>query len=301
MTIMNPCNNSAKKTACPVCSHSMEFLYTIDRFSNPFDIFVCPECGLQKKHSANEDENIYYGEDYYSGRAEYSYIDERKFIPYHRHVWKARLKNIARYVAPPSDFLDIGCAFGGFALEAKQMGYRAKGLDISDYAVQYAVKSGLDAKAGKLEDIPFPENSFDIVTMIEVIEHVSDPKKAFHILSDMIRPGGLLILQTANFEGLQAKHKKSDYHYYLPGHLHYYSKSNLEKILKRFGFSRTIFYGGVDFGLMPKLLKSGGGFYKPSDYLKWIQMAVYHYKSKIRWNHFAMTSSMVMYAFRDKK
>jgi len=288
------------KPFCPVCSHEMKFLYRIDRFCDPIFIYRCPECCLEKQHPFAEHQENHYTEDYYSGKAEYSYSDERKQLKFYGYVWKARLKNIQKFIPPPADFLDAGCAFGGFALEAAQTGFRAFGLDLSEYAVQHAKKAGLNAKIGELKKGVYPENSFDVITMIEVMEHLPDPVSAVKTLSEIIRPGGLLVIQTANFQGMQAKREKSNYHYYLPGHLYYYSKNNLTRFLNDHGFSKIIFYPGVDFGLLPKLLKSRGNFRLFRDYLKWIRISIYHLISKIAFGNFAMTSSMVIYAFRDK-
>ncbi len=51
-----------------------------------------------------------------------------------------------------------------------------------------------------------------------MIEHLSYPEKVFEKLGKILKPGGLLLIQTANFEGWQAINAGADYHYYLPGH-----------------------------------------------------------------------------------
>lgn len=247
-----------------------------------------------------EDEAALYTEDYYNGRAEYSYNDERRLEHFERYVWKARLRRIESYVKPPADFLDVGCAFGGLALEAGRRGYRAYGLDISPDAVNGARARGLDARRGRITDDIFAPGSMDVVTMIEVIEHLADPAGSVRALRDILRPGGLAVIQTANFSGRQARSEGQDYHYYLPGHLHYFSKDNLTALLRREGFSRVDFYPGVEFGLLPKLQKSRGNFRNAKDYLKWLRIAWYHWKSKAAFGSFALTSAMVLYAVRDR-
>jgi len=220
---------------CPFCAVRSEFLYTIDRFTDPFPIYRCPRCKLQMR-ATDASPHRFYTEEYYTGKAEYAYVDERSQRRFFEAVWDARLKTIKKHVPPPADFLDVGCAFGGFALCAGKHGYRPRGLDISPYAVKEANQGGLDARVGELCDLYTSKERYDVVTLIEVIEHIADPIRAFETLSRIVRPGGLLVLQTANFDGLQAKRAGSKYHYYLPGHLYYYSKSNLRTILKRYGF-----------------------------------------------------------------
>ena len=128
-----------------------------------------------------------------------------------------------------------------------------------------------------------------------MIEHLENPIEVFEKLYSQLIPGGLLLIQTANFEGKQAISESKNYHYYLPGHLFYYSKSNLESILKQRGFSKIITYLGVDFPLLAKLLKSRGGFKTLKDYTKWWNISKYHIKSKL---FPGSTSSMVIYAIK---
>ncbi len=285
---------------CPVCGGRFKFLYTIERLNPPLQIVVCPGCGLQRQNDIPSDPAHLYDENYYTGDTGYTYRDERKKIEFDNYVWKARLNKIAEFVPPPADFLDIGCAFGGFLQAAGDAGYRAQGLDISQYAVDECRKRGLDVRKGQIAPGVFKNSSLDVVTMVEVFEHLTDPESAMTALRDIIRPGGLLLIQTANFSGLQAAFAGADYNYYLAGHFYYYSTVNLRLLFKKFGFSRIHFYRGVDFGLLPKLQKSRGDFQSWKDYLRWFRIAWYHMKSKIALGDFALTSSMTAYAFRDQ-
>ncbi len=243
----------------------------------------------------------FYNEDYYNGSAAYSYKDERRYERYDAIVHRARLKNIARFVQAPAELLDIGCAFGSFVKTAQDFGYKAHGLDISPYAVEHAQKEGLAVLQGDLaegEGTIFPEQSMDIVTLIEVIEHIPNPAGLASKLSRILRPKGLLVIQTANFLGWQARLKGAAYHYYLPGHLFYYSTKSLRLLLEPFGFGDFRFYRGVDFPLLAKLRKARGYLGRPWRPLPYLSMAAYHFASRIAYADFALTSSMVLYAFR---
>lgn len=285
---------------CPVCSTQTKYLYTIKRFDPKFDIHRCPECKLQMQINNIKNPDKHYTKAYYTGQSEYSYRDERDQEKYDNYVHHARLKNISRFQKAPAEFLDIGCAFGGLVSAACTFGYNAQGLDVSEYAAKSGRKRGRKIKTGALQKDTYPANSFDIITMIEVIEHITNPAQYASYLQKILKPGGMLVVQTANFEAKQALKAGQTYHYYLPGHYHYYSLSNLKRLLAQYGFDRFQAFIPVDFGLIPKLKKSRGNFTSVLDYQKWFGIALYHWKGKFKWHAVPLTSSMVLYGFKNK-
>jgi 2-polyprenyl-3-methyl-5-hydroxy-6-metoxy-1,4-benzoquinol methylase len=266
-----------------------------------------------------------YNEEYYTapgGEKRYTYLDERKNPRGHRAVNTARLKRALRAVrkafrsgrskrsahtpdAPPAqlNFLDVGCSFGALVQEANALGCRACGIDISAYAVEYARSEGLEVRQATPDKIPDfgVQPGFHIITMIEVIEHLPDPRAALCEIARVMSPDGLLIIQTANMDGQQAKKAGPEYHYYLPGHLYYFSRKTLTKLLEECGFENIQAFYPCEFGLLPKLKKARGTFESARAYLRLCTICWYHVKSKIRWRNFALTSGMVLYARRASK
>lgn len=288
-----------KRHACPLCgSTGIRFHHHISHDSHPFDVDRCSDCGFIFMNPPFKDEVIeqFYRREYYEGSAEYSYFDERGSEPYSRYVWNARLKTIRKYV-PTGKLLDIGCAFGGF-LSAASTWFEPYGIELSPYSAEHAQKRlQSPVHCGTIHDHPFKHGSFDVITMVEVIEHVKDPLPLVQECRNLLREGGLLLVQTSNMDGLQAKCAGKDYAYYLPGHLSYFSRSNLTGALMDSGFKGVRAFQPVDFGLMPKLKKSRMNFQSTMDYLQWFRIGWYHYRSKIHLGDFALTSSMVLYAF----
>ncbi|MCW7498365.1 class I SAM-dependent methyltransferase [Leptospira levettii] len=271
-------------------------LYQTKGHYKGLSIVECQTCKLQAL-SPRPNQKELYTKEYYQGRADYSYIDEREQKPFFRFVWKARIQNIKRFCST-GHFLDIGSSFGGFLEVAREEGYSVQGVEISAYAASYANEIQIPTFNGNLYEANFPNQSFDVITMIEVIEHIENPLSFFQELNRILKPGGLLLLQTANFEGWQAKTEGSGYHYYMPGHVFYYSDTLLKKILTRLGFGSFVSYFGVDFPLMAKLKKVRGSFQTWKDYLKWFRISYYHFLSKMRRNGLPLTSSYVLYAFK---
>jgi len=242
----------------------------------------------------------FYSENYFRGDADYSYIDERDIKKYSRYVWDKRVKVIGKYIKniKSGNFLDVGCSFGGF-LESAAEYYTPFGIEISDYAFsQISKQLKENIHHGTLHDHKFKYSSFSVITMIELIEHLSDPVYAISECFKLLQKDGVLVIQTANMNGKQAKDLGVDYEYFMPGHLSYFTAENLSSLLRRTGFGKIKIYYPVEFGLLPKLLKSRGSFRNISDYKSWLRIISYHIKSKFHFGNFAMTSSMVIYAVK---
>ncbi|MEW6526628.1 MAG: class I SAM-dependent methyltransferase [Spirochaetota bacterium] len=286
---------------CPLCkSKKIFFLYAIVHTIPPFTVYQCNACNFifMNPQLAKESELALYDEGYYTGEADYTYYDERNTEHYARYVWNARLKTIRKYVKS-GNLLDVGCSFGGFLQVASQY-FRVYGIEPSLYAGKYAQQRfGNDIiHVGTLFDHPFKQNSFSVITLIEVLEHIRNPHEALTECYRLCTDNGLLVIQTANMDGLQAKLQKQKYGYFLPGHFSYFTKQNLAETLTRIGFRKVMVFQPVDFGLLPKLLKSRMNFKTITDYKSWLRIAIYHYISKIHLGNFALTSSMVVYAFK---
>ena len=100
--------------------------------------------------------------------------------------------------------LDVGCGAGLLTEPLARLGARASGIDASpeliDVARRHAAAMGLDIdyRAGDVQEL---EGRFDLITCMEVIEHVADPAAFVQALARRLAPGGLLILSTPNATG----------------------------------------------------------------------------------------------------
>jgi 2-polyprenyl-3-methyl-5-hydroxy-6-metoxy-1,4-benzoquinol methylase len=291
---------SPKKEKCPLCgSPEIRHKYRIDRYETAFDTDICGSCGFIFMNPPLTGETIknLYTEEYYSGSADYSYVDERRTKKFSAYVWDSRIDFIHRFVKS-GNFLDVGASFGGL-MESAEKYFTAYGIEISPYSASHtAARFGSRIHNGTLADHPFSKNFFSAITMIELIEHLEDPAAALRECRSLLRENGVLVIQTANMNGLQARSLAGNYEYFMPGHLSYFSMSNLTQALLKTGFKKVRVFYPVEFGLLPKLKKSRGSFTKLQDYKKWYAITKYHLLGMIHWNNFALKSSMVIYAFR---
>ncbi len=290
----------APLASCPLCSSPrIGRRWEITRYTPHFSVDRCAACGFMFMNPRLSRESIasLYDRAYYEGSAEYSYYDERDAERYARYVWEKRLRVLRRY-APSGNFLDVGCAFGGL-LKCAARYYTPYGIEMSDYSGKHAKALFGDAvHVGTLDDHPFPAGHFQVITMVEVIEHCPDPVRVLGECRRLLSPGGVLLVQTANMDGIQARSKGSSYAYFMPGHLSYFSRRTLTGALMRAGFSRVITYRPVEFGLLPKLRKSRSAFRRWTDYRHWLRIALYHLAGWVHAGDFSLTSSMVLYAVR---
>jgi 2-polyprenyl-3-methyl-5-hydroxy-6-metoxy-1,4-benzoquinol methylase len=98
--------------------------------------------------------------------------------------------------------LDVGCGDGSFMTRMRSLGWAVTGLDSDPAAVQAARSRGLSVQQGTLDRVEFPEESFDVVTMSHVIEHIPDPTAALTKCGRVLRPGGRLVAVTPNAASL---------------------------------------------------------------------------------------------------
>ena len=137
--------------------------------------------------------------------------------------------------------LDVGCSSGSSVLIAKSLGLDAEGVDTSEKAVQMGKERGLNIHAGFLHDVSFPSDSFDAITLYEVIEHVDTP---IHLLAEchrILRPGGILVVGTGNTDSWTKKMRKGKWEFFnmnlLGGHISFFSTGSIKTLASRTGFS----------------------------------------------------------------
>lgn len=99
--------------------------------------------------------------------------------------------------------LDIGCGTGRFLEFAKTQGWETTGLELcAEVGRETAARLGTQVYLGSVFDAELPKESFDVVTMFDCVEHLEDPVRALAICRRVLKPGGVLIITTPNFQGV---------------------------------------------------------------------------------------------------
>jgi SAM-dependent methyltransferase len=111
---------------------------------------------------------------------------------------------LARHGVPRGRVLDVGAGYGFFLAALEKAGYEASGIEISHHAVEQARRRtrGQVVEQGAEAPFPFPDDSFDAVTLLDVIEHLQDYGATLESCRRVLKPGGSLFVITLNAHSL---------------------------------------------------------------------------------------------------
>ena len=199
-------------------------------------IVRCESCGLVYENPRYPESIILKGYRQASGGGHDSQY-EMRVDNFHRTLTKLR----EHLPAPRARILDVGSAGGAFLEAATRFGYEAWGLEPSKDLTQRAVARGLKAKEGTLADHGLAEQSFDMICMWDVIEHLVDPALALRQIHALLKPGGILLVNCPDIGTWQAKIFGRRFWWFMSVHLHHFSRRTLAEICRRNGFESFCF------------------------------------------------------------
>ena len=232
-----------KKTdrRCPLCYANFKFLFE----NKKFRFIKCPVCKivtLERLPSKIKLKNLYDKRYFYSpSPVEYGYADYPSEHERFKKTFLLKAKKIlSRFFFKNKMLLDVGCAAGFFLEVMKDKGFNVKGVELSSEMTRIAKKiiGNNNILEGFFEDMSFNNDSFDLITFWDTLEHFRDPffilKKCYKIL----KKDGLLCIETQNPESFLARFFGKKWHHYKPlEHLWYFPPLVLKRILINSGFS----------------------------------------------------------------
>lgn len=142
--------------------------------------------------------------------------------------------------------LDVGCGSGEWAGFMKSLGVDVEGLDFDPLAVQTARRKGISARVGSLEESEYPDDTFDLVNLSHVIEHVPSPVETLRECRRILKPQGVVAILTPNTQSFGHRIFKENWRgLEPPRHLHLMNAGNLRQIVTMAGLAeiKTCFYG----------------------------------------------------------
>jgi len=200
------------------------------------DIEKCSGCDFVKaidKHFKQDFANTY-DRTYYNKGEYLDYAREKKA---HENNFKNRVKRIRKYKRK-GKLLEIGSAYGFFLKEAKKHYNPTIGIDLNKEICEIASKiSSSKIIAGEFLNIKFRKNSFDVICLFDTIEHLTNVDKYINKIRSILKPKGILVIETGDIESLMARYRKNKWRLINPEiHLTYFSKMKLTQLLENSGF-----------------------------------------------------------------
>ncbi|MCX8080293.1 MAG: class I SAM-dependent methyltransferase [Bacteroidia bacterium] len=171
----------------------------------------------------------------------YSYAVDRFVSPLTIESYNALLDEFEKF-RKTNQILDIGCGTGYFLIEAQKRGWKTHGTEYSPKAIEILKEKGIEPHYGKISNIKFADESFDVITCFEVLEHLSNPNEDIKHIHRLLRINGLFYCTTPNFNSIIRYYLKTDYDIIeYPEHLCYFTKRTLNLLMTRNGFKNIKF------------------------------------------------------------
>ncbi|HZT08891.1 MAG TPA: class I SAM-dependent methyltransferase [Chloroflexota bacterium] len=192
-------------------------------------IVRCTNCGFVYQNPQPDPECIRAA---YEDVVDVRYAEEREGRV---HTFRRALGEIEEF-ARPGRLLDVGSHLGVFVEVARDLGWDARGIELSHWAVGVAQKRGLPVTRGSIADLRDAEHSYDAVTMWDVVEHLPDPTGDVRHIHRLLRPGGLLAISTMDVDAPVARVLGRRWPWYMQMHLSYFSRRTLARMVTAAGF-----------------------------------------------------------------
>ncbi len=210
-------------------------------FQHDFSIVQCRVCRHIYVNPRLKDDTIdsLYDEDYYEGRGFDRTIryTAREPDDYVLEKYRDELETIRGALGgtlSSKATLDVGCGSGAFVRALRLAGAEAWGFDSSPYSSKLAIANGAPLIAANIGELVRYEGQYDLVSAIEVIEHTTSPLEFLVSIRRLLRPGGVLFLETGNWNLVRLVPGTP---YVMPeGHLHYFNPKTLSAFLAKAGF-----------------------------------------------------------------
>lgn len=148
-----------------------------------------------------------------------------------RRVIRAELTQLPLPGNP--SLLDAGCGSGRTLQDLARYG-EVTGIELNEEAAELARSRGHgEVRVGRLEQLPWADASFDLITCLDVIEHTPDDRAALAELRRVCRPGGWLLVTVPAYPALWSLHDEANHHY------RRYSRSALRTAAQAAGWTVT--------------------------------------------------------------
>lgn len=215
-----------KKGNLPDQINSQNFSITDSHYGVTADIYKCEDCGFMQ--CANIPDVLGYYEDledqdYEKNRAE-RLLQAKSILSKIRNAY-----NVRQY--DKLTLLDVGAGSGVLVEQAIKMGFNAEGIEPSRWLHGVAINHGLHVHQGIL---PHPNitGKYDVITVIDVIEHIGNPAEMLQLCKDLLNDNGIIVVVTPDAGSIMARVMRRKWWHYRIAHIGYFTDSSLRRLCK---------------------------------------------------------------------
>jgi len=239
-----------KKNICNLCQCS-RFKSVYKKFG--LSLVKCKNCGLVYAYPRMSEEEIFkrYSKDYlFSEYLTIFHADQQGYdMELIREHYSLYLQLLDSIPGEKRRILDIGCGPGFFLKATEERGWKGEGVEISEAAVQYAREIvGVKVHHGQLQDIPFSPGSFNVIVLLDAIEHLFNPLETIEHCYRLLRKDGVLVLNTPDYNSLSRFILRKDWAVLSPAeHLYNFTQRTLCLMLRKAEFNFVKIYNLLQF------------------------------------------------------
>ena len=245
--------SNLKKTKCFVCGSS-KYEFVVNIFG--FDYVQCLNCSHVFVSKLPDFAKIRksYSSDIFNEMTSRLYANKEVYQYRVDNIAKPKVKFVEKFVKK-GKWLDIGCGTGEIIYYAKKQGWDVMGLEVNKIARDFALKHfGVSVENKLVEDMP-PKiiNSFDVISMFEVLEHLTKPRDILETISKNSKNNVKLIIEVPNFDSFsslcQTYFNDNVNRHLIPfAHISFFTFESLKRILNDTGFEIiAAWFFGQDF------------------------------------------------------
>jgi len=218
---------------CPTCNkNEYQVVYNKDHF----DIVKCNYCELVYVNPIFNESH--YQDTYTSEQSqEISKIYSETSHKYRvERFGNERVHKMKEYLHDGKiNYLDIGCNTGFVVEAAQNNGWNATGIDLNPSAIKYGMTRSLNLYNISVENLKVDAESYDAISLFDVLEHVVNPKEIIKKSLQLLKPNGILYLYVPNWDSASRILLKEDAHFIWPTHhLTYYNIKTLTNLMALF-------------------------------------------------------------------
>lgn len=251
---------------CPICGSgesrhlfdTRDYVFQVS--PHTFGVRECQRCGagyLSPRPPASEIGRYYPEAFYWSWEGGEGQIAFPEIVA--KRQTQLRAKSDWLKDQPPGRLLDIGAQKGEFLWYMRERGWQVQGVEMDEKVPNPAQ---LPIRYGDFLEMDFGEERFDAITFWAVLEHVYEPARFIEKASNMLKPGGRLVVLVTNLNSIQSRWYQADDY---PRHLTLFTQSSVKQLcaanrlqLQRLSTDQQIFGGSLSGGLVYAIKRALG-------------------------------------------